>query len=156
LQIVDEQDNPVAESGVPITIAISGAAQLTGTTTRSTDSNGRATFSGITVTGPAGNYTLTFSGQGTPITAPLVITAGSASAAMSSLTLSPTTVAADVATNVTVTVRDAQGNPISGASVALSASPGPGEFGNASLTTGTNGTASTTFSTAAIGAQTIS
>lgn len=157
VQIVDAQGNPVATSGVPITISISPAgASLGGTTTRSTDASGRAAFTGITVTGAVGDYTLQFSGQGTPLTAPIAITAGGVSGARSGIQLSPGTVEALAATTVTVTAEDAAGNPVAGAGVALSAAPGPGSFGATSLVTDASGTASTTFASSALGAQTIS
>ena len=155
LQIVDAQGNDVATSGVPVTIAISSGATLSGTTTRNTDSNGRATFSGLSVAGPVGDYTLTFSGQGTPITADLAITPGSVSQTQSSVVVSPSTVDANVDATVTVTARDAQNNPIAGASVELSSPLGAGVFGTSSLATASNGTAVTTFTTGATGTHTV-
>lgn len=50
IQIVDGNNNPIAVSGVTITLAIhSGTSTLTGTLTRSTDANGRVTFSGLSI-----------------------------------------------------------------------------------------------------------
>jgi len=50
VQIVDGNNNPIAVSGVTITLAIhSGTNTLTGILTRSTDANGRATFSGLSI-----------------------------------------------------------------------------------------------------------
>lgn len=157
VQIVDAQGNPVAASGIPITISISSGGSLGGgALTRNTDANGRVSFVGVTASGAVGSYTLSFSGQGTPLTSPLSITAGAVSAAQSSLVLTPATISAGGNTTVTVTARDAAGNPIANASVALSAAPGPDDFGDASLTTAGDGEASTTFSAAATGTQTIS
>lgn len=155
VQIVDAGGNPVSTSGVPITISISSGATLSGTTTRNTDSNGRANFTGLTASGPAGTYTLTFSGQGTPLTANIEITAGSPSGSQSSVQASPATITAGGSTDVTVTAEDAAGNPVSGASVSLSVAPGPGNFGSASLTTNSSGVATTTFTSTATGTQTI-
>jgi hypothetical protein len=157
VQIVDAVGNPVAASGIPITISISSGGSLGGgALTRNTDANGRVSFVGVTASGAVGSYTLTFSGQGAPLNASLSITVGATSAAQSSLVLAPATISSGGTTTVTVTARDAAGNPISNASVALTAEPGPGSFGDASLTTGSDGEASTTFSTTATGTQTIS
>jgi hypothetical protein len=50
IQIVDGNNNPIAVSGVTIALAIhSGTNTLTGTLTRPTDANGRATFSGLSI-----------------------------------------------------------------------------------------------------------
>jgi hypothetical protein len=50
IQIVDGNNNPISVSGVAITLAIhSGTSTLTGTLTRSTDANGRAIFSGLSI-----------------------------------------------------------------------------------------------------------
>jgi hypothetical protein len=48
IQLVDGDNNPLAISGVSVTIAVhTGSSILSGTLTRSTDVNGRVTFSGL-------------------------------------------------------------------------------------------------------------
>lgn len=50
IQIVDGSNNPIAVSGVTISLEIhSGTSTLTGTLTRSTDINGRVTFTGVSI-----------------------------------------------------------------------------------------------------------
>ncbi|HYC30784.1 MAG TPA: Ig-like domain-containing protein, partial [Gemmatimonadales bacterium] len=59
VQLRDATGNDVAQSGVAVTAAIaSGDGTLTGTVTRSTDGNGRATFTDLEIGGATGAHTL--------------------------------------------------------------------------------------------------
>ena len=61
VELQDEQGAAVPQAGIPVTASIaSGGGSLTGTTTVSTASNGRATFSEMAVSGQTGPRTLTF------------------------------------------------------------------------------------------------
>lgn len=65
VQLLDPSGNPAAQGGVEVKAAIAtGGGSLGGTTTRSTDANGRATFDGLTISGPAGSRTLRFTAGG--------------------------------------------------------------------------------------------
>ena len=70
VQIADANGAPISQSGTTITVEIasgpSGGALSNATAT--TNASGRATFSGLTLTGPAGTYVLRFeSGSLTPV-----------------------------------------------------------------------------------------
>jgi adhesin/invasin len=61
VQVQDAVGNPVAQSGTEVTVTIaSGGGTLGGTTTLTTDGNGRATFTNLSISGTVGPRTLTF------------------------------------------------------------------------------------------------
>jgi Bacterial Ig-like domain (group 3)/Bacterial Ig-like domain (group 1) len=65
IQLLDAQGNEVREGGVAVQVAIaSGGGTLSGATSVGTDGNGRASFSGLTLTGSSGTRTLRFSATG--------------------------------------------------------------------------------------------
>src|SRR5439155_1196257 len=96
--------------------------------TATTDPNGAATFSGLTLTGTVGSYTLSFGGTGiTPVSSgPIALSAGAAA----SIAANGGGTSAPAGTAVTpppaVIVKDAGGNPVSGVAVTFAASPGGG------------------------------
>lgn len=78
VQLLDAWDNVVTARGISVSASIaSGSAKLTGTTTAPTDTNGRAIFPNLVLTG-AGTQTLRFTAVGlTPATSgAITITAG--------------------------------------------------------------------------------
>lgn len=65
IQLRDAAGNDVKQAGVSVTAAIaSGPGQLAGTRSRSTDADGRATFTDLAITGTAGEHTLIFAAPG--------------------------------------------------------------------------------------------
>jgi hypothetical protein len=65
VQLRDENGADVTDAGVNVTASIgSGSGTLSGTVTRATDANGRATFTDLVITGATGSYTLRFSAVG--------------------------------------------------------------------------------------------
>jgi adhesin/invasin len=65
VQVLDAAGNPVQAPGVAITAAIAtGSGQLIGTTTRTTDANGRAAFTNIGIAGAIGAHSLIFAAAG--------------------------------------------------------------------------------------------
>ena len=65
VQLRDADGADVAQAGVDVTASlVSGSGTLGGTATRTTDANGRATFTDLAITGPAGSYTLGFGASG--------------------------------------------------------------------------------------------
>jgi hypothetical protein len=71
VQLQDANNNPVSQSGVTVTASVAsgpnGATLSNATAT--TGSTGAAPFSGLTISGPAGSYTLSFGASGlTPAT----------------------------------------------------------------------------------------
>jgi Invasin, domain 3/Bacterial Ig-like domain (group 1)/Bacterial Ig-like domain (group 3) len=124
VQVQDATGNPVAKAGVSVSVAISsgGGTLSGGATVVQTDAAGLAVFSGLTISGTAGSYTLLFSASGlASTTAPVTIGAGNPSGSQSSFSVSPASfVAGDAAgSTVTVTAKDASGNPIAGAAAAV-------------------------------------
>jgi hypothetical protein len=65
IQLRDAAGNNVGRSGVAVTAAIaSGPGSLGGTTTRTTDANGRAEFTDLRINGAAGDHTIIFAAPG--------------------------------------------------------------------------------------------
>jgi len=65
VQVRDAAGNPVAASGVTVTAAVaSGAGQVIGTASRTTGSDGRATFTNLGIGGATGPHTLIFAAAG--------------------------------------------------------------------------------------------
>jgi PKD repeat protein len=64
IQLRDADGNAVPRAGIPVSAAIgAGSGDLTGTRQRSTDANGRATFTDLAIIG-SGRHTLVFSSSG--------------------------------------------------------------------------------------------
>ena len=129
VELRDGSGAAFANAGVPITASVEGgggAATLGGTTTRTTDASGRATFADLVISGTVGSYTLKFSSGGlsTATSTPITLGAGPAAA----MTVSPAslqgTVGEALTTLPTVTVKDASGNPIAGVTIDFNASQG--------------------------------
>ena len=129
LQTVDENGNPTAQPGIAVTAAISSGPSGTLTNqTATTDANGQAAFSGLAVSGVAGNYTLSFSapGLGGVTSTPFAITEGSA--ARLAFVIEPSTAARSrlpLVSQPVVQIQDASGNPIAQAGVLVTVSALP-------------------------------
>ncbi|MEX0720932.1 MAG: invasin domain 3-containing protein, partial [Balneolaceae bacterium] len=130
VQLLDANDNVVETADVDISVAISDGATLNGTKAVATDENGTATFSTLSVTEAGDNYTLTASVDGadpaiTKISDAFDITVGAGIAANSGAVVPDGT--AGESTNITITVRDAENNAVTGADeeLAISVSDGP-------------------------------
>src|SRR5439155_22453430 len=79
LQLEEGNGNPVSQSGVVVTATVSPAGAAPSNAIATTGSNGSATFTGLTLTGTVGSYTLSFGVTGlTPATAPITLSAGAA------------------------------------------------------------------------------
>ena len=128
IQIQDAAGNGVASANVAISVNISsgGGTLSGGPTVVQTNAGGLATFSGLTINGPTGPYTLLFTASGlTSISAPVTLGAGNPSGSQSSFSISPASITAGgTGSTVSVTARDASGNPIAGAAAAVVVTPG--------------------------------
>ncbi|HET8623868.1 MAG TPA: Ig-like domain-containing protein [Gemmatimonadales bacterium] len=148
VELRDAAGNPVRQAGVNVTVAIaSGGGTLGGSTTRSTNGEGRAVFTDLVISGAPGPRVLSFSAPGLSgvRSAPIQVGAGAPSGSRSSVSATPTSIEAGTGSStVTVTVRDAQGTPLSGVSVQLSVS-GSGNTITQPGTTNTNGVATGSF-----------
>ncbi|MHA8050258.1 cadherin domain-containing protein, partial [Aquirufa sp. ROCK-SH2] len=125
IQLKDASGANVPQSGVIVTVALaSGDNTLEGTLTATTDANGLATFTNLDISGVTGDRTLIFTSPNlTSVTSNTVtISAGAVSATTSTVTSAPSiNVTADGTTTstVTVTLKDANSNPVSGKTVVL-------------------------------------
>ncbi len=147
LQLRDASGNAVSQLGVVVTAALAtGSPTLGGTLTATTNASGVATFTNLAITGVTGDRTLSFAAPSlTGVTSGTVtVTAGAAS--QLSFTQQPSAVAAGALMSpaVTVTVEDAQGNPVTAASGTVSLAltvPGGATLTGGSAATVTNGVA---------------
>jgi Big-like domain-containing protein len=152
IQLQDQNGNPVLTSGVQLTVNQTGppGGLLSGTTTV-TSSLGSATFSNLTLAGPIGSYTLTFSDVGSLLTGvtsnPISLQAGPA--AQVRLTTRPSAAAPSgsvFAQQPVVQVQDASGNPVTGnETITAAIQVGSGALlGTTSVATGGGSTATFT------------
>ncbi len=145
VRITDAGGNFVLTAGTPVTVAIAtGGGSLGGTATVNTDGTGTATFAGLSITGVAGNRTLSFSSGGlTPATSnTIAITAGPATTiALSSGDGQSATVGTAVVSSPTVLVTDQSGNPVSGVAVNFAVATGGGSIAGGAASTNAGGLA---------------
>ncbi|PYP07464.1 MAG: hypothetical protein DMD59_14705, partial [Gemmatimonadetes bacterium] len=116
----DASGNPV--SGVNVVLSATGSGNTLTQPAGPTNASGVAT--GMLSSTVAGTKTVSATAGGVAITqtAAVTVTAGGVSASQSTVTASPTSITAGSGTStITVTARDANGNPVSGATVTLSA-----------------------------------
>jgi hypothetical protein len=143
LQLRDGNNNGVSQSGIGITGAIaSGGGLLGGSVTVSTNVNGFAGFTDITVSGLVGARTLSFSSPGlTGVTsASFTIAAGPATILIKRVGDNQSAVAGTaVGVNPGVVVTDASNNPVAGVAVNFAVSTGGGTIEHASATTSSQG-----------------
>jgi hypothetical protein len=147
VQLADASGNPVATSGVQVTATLAtGSGTLAGATA-GTDAAGRATFSALAISGPAGSYSLAFDApQLTGVTTgTITLTAGPPT----SLTFSvppPATAVNGQALNPQplLQLRDAGGSPVPLAGVQVTASVAGPTLAGATVTTDANGVAAFT------------
>ncbi|MEO8293899.1 MAG: hypothetical protein ABI613_00195, partial [Gemmatimonadota bacterium] len=136
---------PLQQAGVPVTVAIqSGGGTLGGTLTVSTDANGQATFTNLTISGTVGQRTLSFTSPGyVPVLSSTIdVTAGSA--AMVSVNDGDNQSAnagASVGVAPSVLVLDGSGNPVAGAMVTFTLGSGGGSVTGAVQVTDAQGVA---------------
>jgi len=128
IQLQDANGNAVSEPDIAITASVSSGGTPVGTVTADTDEDGVATFTDLGISGTVGDYTLTFSS--TPlmgaISGTVTLGAGDADASTSTVIANPPAVTADGSTEstITVTVKDANGNPVEGETVTLAQNSG--------------------------------
>lgn len=148
VHLVDANDNPVATSGLGVTATIASGPAATLSNATATTAGGQANFSGLTINGPAGTYTLSFGGSGlVPATSnPIALAAGGATKLVI-LTQPPGNVQAGVpfATHPVIQVQDAAGNPVNvSRNIVVALDSGSGTLGG-TKTLPTNGSSSVTF-----------
>jgi adhesin/invasin len=147
VQVVDQQGNPAPQPGITVTATISsGPTGSLQNQTATTNAAGQAGFSGLTLTGEVGSYTLSFSAPGLAgvTSAPFNITTGSA--ARLALVTAPSPMArsrAPIVIQPVVQLQDASGNPIrqAGTQVTATVSGEGTTLTGATATTDENGRA---------------
>jgi adhesin/invasin len=147
IQVLDQNGNPTPQSGLVITAAVSsgpiGSLQNASATT---NAEGRAVFSGLTLTGAVGNYTVSFSAPGiTGVNSlPTTITVGPATRL--AFAVLPSTAArsrAPLVIQPVLQVQDQSGNPVAqgGTPVVASVSADRTTLSGETVTTDENGRA---------------
>ena len=145
LELQDASGNPAPRGGVSVTVQISsGDGTLHGTTTQSSDANGRVAFTDLAIAGPPGARTLIFaaSGYASAISTPVSLGVGAAASAAVAAgdgQSAPAGTAVPVAP--AVVVRDAGGTPVAGVQVTFTVASGGGSIAGAEATTGADGVA---------------
>jgi hypothetical protein len=161
VEIRDQFGNRVTSATHNITLAIGanpGGGTLSGSTTIAAVA-GVATFSNLSINQVGTGYTLTASA--TPAltgatSSAFNITAGVVSASQSTVAAVPTSIIAGSATTtITVTAKDAGGNPVSGATVVLSASGTGNTITQPAGPTDANGVATGTLRSTVAGNKTV-
>jgi uncharacterized protein YjdB len=130
VQIEDASGNAVLHEGVVVETSVDGAAELTGTLTATTNSQGAAQFTDLSMAGMAGIITVNFSsGDLQPASASIELTAGlpeSVEILSGQGGFAP--VRMGVQTLPTLRVRDAWGNPVPGIRVRFTVGPDGGSI----------------------------
>src|SRR5206468_11008304 len=144
VQLHDANGNHVSQRGVHAIPTRALPVSTASNNTATTDPSGAATFSGLTLTGTAGSYTLSFGGTGiTPVSSGAIALSAGAPTSLAKQPGGDTQSApagTAVAVNPAVRITDAAGNPVTGVAVTFAASRG-GSVTGANQTTGTDGIA---------------
>ncbi len=140
VQLQDQFGNTVTTQNVSVTVSLNGAGTLAGTKTRTSNSNGQASFPSLSLSGPPGSYSLSFTASGiTGVTStPISLGAGNATTLVFTTQPSNTTAGVAMTPAVVVQARDASNNvdPAFTGSVSLNlgANPGGDPLGTVSAT----------------------
>jgi hypothetical protein len=148
--VFDAQNNPV--SGVDVALSVSGSDNDLAPTSGTTDANGQLTASLSSTTAEQKTVTASIDGGAFSLTSAVTFQPGAPDEGNSTLVANPDTVVANGSDEsiLTVTVLDAQGNPVPGVDVASTVSGSDNDLMPTSGTTDTNGefTASLSSTTA--------
>jgi hypothetical protein len=129
VQLTNTAGGTLSNQNVAVTLTLNSGTLSGGTNPENTDKAGKAQFADLSIN-KAGSYTMTATATGyTSVTSTSFnITNASVNAAQSTVTASPASVSADGSTTstITVTLNDAYGNPVSGKTVTLAQTSGPG------------------------------
>src|SRR5205814_1950547 len=124
-QLRDGAGNAVSQAGVTVTAAIAtGGGTLGGTFTAATSASGVATFTNLSLSGTAGDRTLSFSATGLTPAASGTITVRAGALRLLTLTTEPSATAQGgvaFARQPVVQLRDGAGNAVSQAGVTVTA-----------------------------------
>ncbi len=126
VQVQDANGNPVSQAGVTVTatLATGPAGATVANAAATSDANGRATFSGLAISGATGGYTLTFTASGlAPLTSGTITLSAGPAAKLAMMTQPSGTAQSGVAfaRQPVVQLQDATGNPVSQSGVQVTA-----------------------------------
>lgn len=148
VQVEDANGQAPPPAGTAVTAAVvESGATLGGTQAQQVDAQGTATFTDLSLSGPAGTYTIQFTSSGlTAVTSGEIVLAGPASAALTITTQPPSTALKsevfDPASQPVVKLLDGGGNPMAGVTVTASVASGSGTLeGGITATTDASGVA---------------
>src|SRR5574341_1336801 len=149
IQVQDAAGNAVPQSGVAVTATItSGGGTLGGTLTVTTDAQGVASFTDLSISGTVGPRALAFDapGLGGAISSTIQLQAGvPAQIALNAGDGQSATAGTAVPVSPSVVVRDSSGNPVAGVPVTFTVASGGGTVSPASpVTTDASGIAAAT------------
>ena len=146
VQLKAANGSDMAQAGVAGTASLaSGSGTLGGTVTIETSSAGTATFTDLSISGPAGSYSLRFAATGVipAISSGITISGGTGSTVLLTTNPPPSALDSEVfdpSVQPVVHVKDAGGNPVVGVTVTASVATGPGTLqGQSTATTDAQG-----------------
>ncbi len=149
VQLEDAFGNAVSQSGTTVTAAVvGGGAAVHGAATALTDAAGLATFSTLSLGGPAASYTLSFSASGLAADTSAAVALSAGPAAQLLVATQPSAAAQSgvaFAVQPTVQLQDLDGNVVDSSGVTITAviaSGGGSLSGTATAVTGVTGLAS--------------
>jgi adhesin/invasin len=159
IQLRDASNAAVAQANVTVTASLATAGgTLSGTKSVTTDANGVATFTNLSISGTTGARTLSFTVNGLPSVTSSAIAVSAGTASKLTITTQPSASAQNTVAfpqQPVVQLRDASDNAVAQANVTVTASIGTGTTGTlsgATAKTDANGVA--TFSGLALTGQT--
>jgi Invasin, domain 3/Bacterial Ig-like domain (group 1)/Filamin/ABP280 repeat len=144
VQLLDATGEDIAREGVVVTVQISaGGGSLAGTTSATSDAQGRAAFTDLAIRGSPATRTLIFAADAFASATALVAVGVGAPASIESAAGGgeSAVVGTPVPTAPAVLVRDADGNPLPGIPVSFKVTAGGGAVTGGTPVTGTDGVA---------------
>ncbi|HEU4953263.1 MAG TPA: invasin domain 3-containing protein [Gemmatimonadales bacterium] len=144
VQLQDATGEDIARAGVVVTVQISaGGGTLAGTTSATSDPQGRVAFTDLAIRGSPSTRTLIFAADGFASATALVAVGVGAPASIESAAGGgeSAVVGTAVATPPAVLVRDADGNPLAGIPVSFKVTGGGGSATGRTPVTGSDGVA---------------
>ena len=151
----DANGNPI--SGATVVLAVTGSGNTLTQPSATTNASGVATGTLSSTVSEAKTVSATINGAAVTQTATVTVSSAPVSASQSTVAVDPASLTAGSGTaTITVTVRDAGGNPISGANVVLSATGTGNTIVQPSGPSDASGIVTGTLSSTAAGSKTVS
>ena len=157
IQLQDGEGHELSTAGVTVTATLNGGVGSLSGATATTGGDGRADFAGLTITAPAGTYTLTFSASGyTSVTSEnIALSNRPVSPAKSTLTVDSATMVAGGTTIIRARIVDADDKPLPGVTVMFGVTGSGHTLQQPGLPTDADGQVTGTLSATVSGPRTI-